>query len=538
MKRLQKIRSEYKLLKYILLCLICGSFVGALIFLFKLAASFIISLSEEIYSFVRAEPMYLPLLVVCAVALGCIASLILKYAPEGKGGGIPTAISALRGLVAFSWIKSLISMFTSAMITFLVGVPLGNEGPSVQMGTAVGRGCVTITSKKNHAWDRYIMTGGACAGFAAATGAPLTGIFFAFEEAHRRFSPMIFTASAMTAVTASGVMKFLCEITDTHYKIFDVHASEALPLRYGWIAVTVGIVCGALAVILTKCYRRVRILLNDRLSGVSFVVKISVIFALVSILGFFSSEFVGSGHHIVDSLFDSQGVWYLLVLFLVVRAVILLFSNNIGVTGGLFVPTLAFGAIAGALLGSLLIALGLMPDECYSVTVVIGIASVLASFSRTPLMAIAFSLESLGAVNNILPVILGVIAAYVLVERYASMPFTDVVIEARTEDAHKGKEAKVIEIDLTVADDAFIIDKEVHDILWPPHCVVTKLHKSTTFSHEQGSAVSAGDKLSVRFKSYNVAETMDVLESYVGRQASQSENIDILSDSNDDIPEI
>ncbi len=538
MRKQNGFKVKYNLFQYILLCMICGSLVGALIFLFKFTASSIISLSGEIYSFVRTEPIYLPLLVSGAVLLAFASSVILKYAPDGKGGGIPTAISVLRGLVSFSWVKSLLSMFTSAMITFLVGVPLGNEGPSVQMGTAVGRGCVRIAASKHHAWDKYIMTGGACAGFAAATGAPLTGIFFAFEEAHRRFSPMIFTASAMTAVTASGVMKFLCKLTDTPYNIFYFHASESVPLQYGWIAVVVGIACGALAIILTRCYRVVRKVLNTKLAGVPFVLKISVVFAMVAILGFFSNDFVGSGHHIVDELFESQGVWYLLLLYLVVRSILLLFSNNIGITGGLFVPTLAFGAIAGGLLGTVLTNLELLPAECYSVAVVIGISSVLASFSRTPIMAIAFSLESLGAVNNILPVILGVTAAYVVVERFEAMPFTDVVIEARAEDANHGKSPQFIDIDLTVTENAFIVNKAITDILWPPHCVVTNVHKLKESHHAQGSLISSGDKLSFRFKSYNIKETMEILESYVGKQSVPTVGPGIPLDLNDDIPEI
>ena len=36
----------------------------------------------------------------------------------------------------------------SALLTFLCGIPLGTEGPAVQMGTAVGKGTVRIFAKK------------------------------------------------------------------------------------------------------------------------------------------------------------------------------------------------------------------------------------------------------------------------------------------------------------------------------------------------------------------------------------------------------
>ena len=34
------------------------------------------------------------------------------------------------------------------MGSFLFGVPLGNEGPAVQMGTAIGKGSVSVFAKK------------------------------------------------------------------------------------------------------------------------------------------------------------------------------------------------------------------------------------------------------------------------------------------------------------------------------------------------------------------------------------------------------
>ncbi len=546
MKRNKNTETSYKNKKhsplahvpYLLLSLFCGAVVGALIFVFKITASAVISLSGEVYSFVRGEPAYLPLLVAGAAFLGLAASFILRYAPDGRGGGIPTAISVLRGLITFSWVKSLFSMFTSAMLTYLCAVPLGNEGPSVQMGTAVGRGCVRIFGKNHEAWDRYIMTGGACAGFAAATGAPLTGVFFAFEEAHRRFSPMIFTVSAITAVSSSAVMKLLCDITGTSYSIFGFELTQTMPLQYIWVAFAVGVVCGVCAMLFSKAYKAVRELLNGKLAKLPFWAKMTLVFAIVSLLGFFSADFVGSGHSLVDELIEGHGIWYLLMLFFLVRALLLLFANNIGVTGGLFVPTLAFGAIIGALIAKPLVAVHILPEQYYGIVVIIGITAILASLSRTPIMAIAFSLEALGAVSNILPVILGVTVAHLVVEGFEIAPFTDVVIEGKLEDAHKGREPIVVDTRLTVAEGAFVIDKEIRDILWPPSCVILSVHKNPDIKVRDGASIYAGDELDVHYRSYDPAETERVLESYVGKQ-SEDHLTDIhRGDENDSVPEL
>ena len=95
----------------------------------------------------HTNPVRIPVLIAGMALVGWLAAVILNYAPEARGGGIPTAITILRGIVPFHWIKSILSVFGSAMLTYFCGVPLGNEGPSVQMGTAVGRGTVALFAK-------------------------------------------------------------------------------------------------------------------------------------------------------------------------------------------------------------------------------------------------------------------------------------------------------------------------------------------------------------------------------------------------------
>ena len=167
--RSQKTSSIKKqLIPFVLFPMITGFFTGVLIFLFKLSASFVIRWSERIYAFVRENPKYLPIMILGAAAIGAVSSLILKYARECRGGGIPTAVASIRGLIPLKWIQGVFVLFGSALLTFFVGVPLGNEGPSVQMGAGAGKGSASFAKKTKLAWERYLMTGGASSGFAIA----------------------------------------------------------------------------------------------------------------------------------------------------------------------------------------------------------------------------------------------------------------------------------------------------------------------------------------------------------------------------------
>ena len=98
-------KSQITYIKNIILpCLvysgITGLFTGVLIFLFKLCISKVIPFSAGLFALVRENTRFLPLLLLGAAVLGVISSLILRYAPDCKGGGIPTSITLLRGLAS------------------------------------------------------------------------------------------------------------------------------------------------------------------------------------------------------------------------------------------------------------------------------------------------------------------------------------------------------------------------------------------------------------------------------------------------------
>ena len=115
---------------------------------FKAAALWVTAHFETVYEAVHTSPVPDSCFDCWNGTGGMACGLHTKYAPESRGGGIPTAITILRGIVPFHWIKRLLSVFASAILTSFCGVPLGNRGPSVQAEMAVGRGspCLQKTS--------------------------------------------------------------------------------------------------------------------------------------------------------------------------------------------------------------------------------------------------------------------------------------------------------------------------------------------------------------------------------------------------------
>ncbi len=519
---------------------VTGAVTGVLIFLFKLAASEVLSLSAGIYTFVRGNLLYMPLLLIGAALIGLLSAFILSHTKNCRGGGIPTSVAILRGLIEFRWLKSIFFLFASALLTFLGGVPLGNEGPSVQMGTAVGRGTSGIFAKGHPAWDRYIMTGGACAGFAAATGAPLSGILFAFEEAHRRFSPMLFMVAGMTVSFATAVMQLLCNIFGMSSAMFSFFIPEPLPLRYLWMIALLGIITGLAAVAFTKLYSAVGDFVGKALYKIPFTLKIVLVFVLVGCAGVASVTLIGTGHDVIHEITEGHGAWYLLIICFCLRALFLMLANNVGVSGGLFVPTLTFGGLIGALMARGGVALGLLPSEYSVILIVVGMASFLASSSRTPITAIAFAIEALSGLANILPVAIGVTLSFFVIETWGVVAFHDTVIANKTASFNKGKESTVVDTFVTVKEGSFAVGREVRDILWPPTCTILSIKKAEgAHAHSEHGILDVGDTIHIHYQTFEPETTSQSLDALLGKQTeSPRARIHTVDENNHIVPEL
>lgn len=519
--RPQKTSSIKKqLIPFVLFPMITGFFTGVLIFLFKLSASFVIRWSERIYAFVRENPKYLPIMILGAAAIGAVSSLILKYARECRGGGIPTAVASIRGLIPLKWIQGVFVLFGSALLTFFVGVPLGNEGPSVQMGAGAGKGSASFAKKTKFAWERYLMTGGASSGFAIATGAPLTGIIFALEEAHRRFSTTLFIVASSSVLWGTVTHRYLSYFFGVDTTFFDLTISQVLPMRYLWVAIIIGAVSGLCSLLFTKIYRIVSAISKTKLGKIPFNLQLVVTFAITALLGFLSVNFVGTGHSLIEAILHKKTVWYALLLALVVRAVLMIFANSEGVTGGIFVPNLAFGAMIASLVSDGLIATGIVEEEYYTILIVVGMASFLAASSRTPLTAIIFSAEALCVASNVMPVVFGVVVSYCIVEISGKISFADAVIEARAEAVHEGKSPIIVNTFFTVQEDSFADGMEIRDILWPPTCTVLSIDRNLSNEHHQSShELRSGDVVHLHYLTYDPDQTFATLSAILGEQS-------------------
>ena len=499
---------------------ITGFFAAILITAFKVMVEWVIDVSSFAYEAVRANPVRIPVLVLGAALIGLVASLILSVSHNCKGGGIPTSVAAIKGILSFRWISGVILLPISALLTFLAGLPLGTEGPCVQMGTAVGDGVAKGFGKEKYkGWRRYIMTGGASAGFSIATASPISAVIFAMEEIHKHFSPLLLSVASISVISAQITARALSAIGIGELGFFHLSEMPTIPSVLFFVPALVGLVSGICSILFTHLYHYMDRMMRIVLKRFSVKIVLPILFSAVSIIGFFFGDTLGSGHSLIHSLFTSGAAWYALILLFLIRAIGMILCNTSGATGGVFLPTLAFGAIIGALCAKGMILLGWIGEEYYILMVVLGITAFLGATSRIPLTACVFAIETFMGINNVLPIVIATIVALLIVESSGLEDLTDKIIEAKIHQITKGKTHFDVEAPLTVNSNAFVVGKELRDVLWPNSCVVVAFKRARPSPNH--SVISEGDIITVRYVTYDPAATMRELNDLVGEQAEE-----------------
>ena len=501
---------------------VTGILTAVVITLYKLCAKHVIAASEAGYHFLRENLLWVIPVLAVLVGVAFLFTWIYRRAPHLMGGGIPTSIGMLRGILPCRWISNLVGLFFMSLTSFLIGVPLGNEGPSVQMGAAVGQGSVRTMAKKHRAWNRYSMTGGACAGFSIATGAPISGVLFAIEEAHQRISPMILIVAA-TSVLAGGITTdILAPLFSVSTSLFPKLDLITLHAKDIWIPLAVGIMMGLFAVLFLRYYTVVSALWKKKLKSVPLAWKIFIVFALTVLFGLISDSFISTGHELILHLFEARQTLLMLLLILVVRSTLTLFANTNGITGGIFLPLLTLGAVAASVMGQIFSHLFGLGEPYYVLIMVLGITGCIAGMMKMPLTAIVFAVEALSCYDNILYVIIVAVTAFIITEIFGAHSINDTVLEDRAHAQNEGKEFRVIDTFVTVQPGTFAVGKQIRDIFWPRNLFVLsvqhgKKHGAEVDEHG-GKEIREGDILHVRYSTYEEEKTAEELMDIVGEQ--------------------
>lgn len=494
--------------------MLSGALASAIVCVYKFCAKYAVTLPEHLVEFLSPRLWLLPLILVLFAGISLVVSLIHEKEPDLCGGGIPASIGTLRGWFRFHWLKESVGCFFLSLLSFLLGVPLGTEGPSVQMGCAMGAGVIRALPEKHRAWERYSMTGGACAGFSVATGAPLSGILFAIEEAHQRISPLIVLVALVSVLFADLTSSILSPLLGVEKALFPALEIPVLSLKEMWIPLLLGLILGLFAVLFLVFYRLLNGGVQKSLKKIPKWVLILSVFVLTLAAAFVSSDFISTGHHLILSLMEESPGVLLLFGILVVRSFLTVGANTVGITGGIFLPILAIGAVAASLCTRIFAVFGI-GGEYHHLILALGICAAIAGMMQMPLTAIFFTVEALGCSRNLLPVIITATVAYLIPEVFGVKSTNEQVLERREHRLNQGESVSG-EMDLTVASSSFAVGKEVRDIFWPRGVFVLSVEKK-----EDGSVLRGEDRIHLRYTTTDPAKLRLELTAIAGTRPQE-----------------
>jgi CIC family chloride channel protein len=177
------------------------------------------------------------------IGVGISVQLTRRYAPEAGGSGIPHLKAVLCRFRKLHWKRLLPVKFFGGIFAIGGGLALGREGPTVQMGGAVGdliSSCLNVSERER----LTLISAGSGAGLAAAFNAPLSGLVFVLEEIRRDFQPIIFGAAFIAAVLANIV----AQMGSGPFPVFTVPNYPVPPLTSLPFFALLGVIAGFLGV--------------------------------------------------------------------------------------------------------------------------------------------------------------------------------------------------------------------------------------------------------------------------------------------------
>ena len=246
------------------------------------------------------------------------------------------------------WWPVLWKKFIGGILSISSGVFVGAEGPSIQLGAAVGQG-VNHFLKGKRMDEKILISSGASAGLAAAFNAPVGGLMFVLEEMHHHLSPLLGLTALVSAVTANFISLNIFGLQPVlgigKLNIFPTHAYGHLILL-GAILGVMGILYNKIVFILPKIYGWIPRLSSDFYGIIPFLLVIPI--------GIFNREIIGSGSEIVLNLGTTLPELKVILIIFVIRFVFCMISYGGNLPGGNLIPILSLGAIMGSIYGTFL----------------------------------------------------------------------------------------------------------------------------------------------------------------------------------------
>ncbi len=487
-----------------------GITAGLLIVLYRYALEKAGILLNYIYKSISSNYILALPWILALIVIGYIVGLMVKYEPMISGSGIPQVEGVLLRELDMTWWKVILGKFLGGVLSIGSGLSLGREGPSVQLGAAVGQGFSKVF-KRIKIEEKYLITSGASAGLAAAFNAPLAGAMFALEEVHKNFSPLVLLSALSSALSADFIASEFFGLKP----VFDFKKLDSIPLKFYFYIILLGIILGFLGVLFNKLLLKTQNLYIKQ-RWLKKELRIIIPLLISVFLGLLLPQVLGGGHELISSLIAEKSSLMILIIILIVKFLFTMASFGSGAPGGIFLPLLTIGALIGNIYGIILVHFAHVDDIYITQFIILAMAGYFTAVVKSPLTGIILITEMTGSFNHLLSLAVVSIAAYIVADILASKPVYEALLEKFLQNMGEHisignkKNKSILEFPVCIGSN--LDSKQIKEVKWPSNCLLVAVKRGEDEIIPKGdTTIWPGDYLIVLTNEDKVAKISDTL---------------------------
>ncbi len=341
------------------------------------------------------------------LAVGALVAVVLPLLGRAKSKG-PSEVEAsiwFRDGRLPVWKTAAKGVFSIVIVG--LGASLGREQAPKQFGTLIG-GVLAQWQGLEATKRRLLAACGAGAGMAAVYNVPFGGALFTLEVLLGSLAlPLVAPAVVTSLLATAAAWLILPRQTTYHVSAMPLTASFAV------FAVAAGPVFGVASAGFIRLVAGAAAL---RPSGWRIAPTALLVFGALGLLAIPFPQLLGNGKNAVELAAEGALALPTLAVLALLKPLVTAANLGTGAPGGLFTPTLTFGALLGGALGQLW--LMLWPGEPAGAFALLGATAVLAATSKGPISAVVLMMELMGHLDSLLvPMLLCVAVAVAVAHR-------------------------------------------------------------------------------------------------------------------------
>ncbi len=313
--------------------------------------------------------------------------LLYRYAPDARGSGVPQTKAALFARGGFISFGTVLGKFFLTAVTLASGVPLGREGPSVQVGAGIAS---VIGRRLRMSQERVkaLIPVGVSAAIAAAFNTPLAAVLFSLEEVMGNMHAPVLGSAVLSAATSWLVLRL--SLGDE--PLFHVPEYQLVhPVEFVFYAL-LGLLGGLLSVAFVKVLLRTRQWFLRQPERTRWFQPVAG-GLLVATLAVAVPQVLGVGYTYVGQILNGQMALHIMALLIVLKLFTVTTAYGSGNAGGIFGPSLFLGAALGGTLGSIVHTFFPEFTAAPGAYALVGMGAVFAGIIRTPMTSVIMIFE-------------------------------------------------------------------------------------------------------------------------------------------------